>query len=501
MSKLDLQNVKSRNHEMFATFMIQNYEFAISIQNIEEVILFPDTFEKVPQVENYNLGIFQYKNQSISVVSMEILLQLDQNSEKNELSSRKIAIINNNQQRIGILVDQVGEVLKNHEIKIRPLEYKNDDTQQKHQVVQNLIYRNNSEKALQLIDLKALFLVKGLFFELNDIFQLRRDQKKSQLFKCITFKLGEVTFAIEMKELFEIGENQELIETDLSYFHCIGKLIIRDQHIPILDLKKIFKIQESKVAVDPKEQKIIFVTLDQHYVGFLVDQVLDIVQFYEDEIQKTILNMSEKVQMFHGVIHKDNRQIVFVNKSYILSSQELNQISDGHKKIYHSSNSILTNQIQKKKKMHIGFEIRSHFVLEFSQIREIIEDKFEIQSLPGAQKGFLGTIQYRNQPITIIDVRQLCKIEAAKGPVESRILILRTEGPLIGLKVDRVTTILHLDPENTLKMPEIYYNLEYGNLKEFVHEIISIDDSLQNNSVLKLDLSSIAKKLDFKLAV
>jgi len=83
--------------------------FAIQIEEFQEIIKYPDTIAALPGSENYLEGVLNLRSEPIMIINLRKYYNLEDYANKDDL---RILILNINKQKIGIMVDEVLEILK-----------------------------------------------------------------------------------------------------------------------------------------------------------------------------------------------------------------------------------------------------------------------------------------------------------------------------------------------------------------------------------------------------
>lgn len=119
--------------------------------------------------------------------------------------------------------------------------------------------------------------------------------------KFLIFTIDNTKYAFNIENIIKIVQNKRQDQ-------FIDNLI-EDEIVPVLNLKEIFKIPDSK---NSKEEKIIFVQNKiGEKLGFIVDKVNDIIETdYLNEFPELDDLSSE---LFFGVIPEKNNHILVLN--------------------------------------------------------------------------------------------------------------------------------------------------------------------------------------------
>lgn len=102
--------------EQLVLFSLGKEEFAIPITQVKEIIQFKDV-TKIPNTAEYIKGVINLRGQIIPVVDLAMKLQLSSSVS----SDKRALIIETNRLEIGVVVDEVTEVIRLQDSAIEPL--------------------------------------------------------------------------------------------------------------------------------------------------------------------------------------------------------------------------------------------------------------------------------------------------------------------------------------------------------------------------------------------
>lgn len=133
--------------------------------------------------------------------------------------------------------------------------------------------------------------------------------------KILTFKINSELYCFNVNTVVSIDQKSHVTQIPLAPYHVEGVINLRGQIIPVLDVRKLFKISEKTT----KEQCYIFVETEAGRLGCLVDSVCDVIEIQEEDLVQTSEAVTANTaNHFIESILKVNGQIIFT-----LSSQKL----------------------------------------------------------------------------------------------------------------------------------------------------------------------------------
>ncbi|AEH50393.1 chemotaxis protein CheW [Pseudothermotoga thermarum] len=138
--------------------------------------------------------------------------------------------------------------------------------------------------------------------------------------KVVSFLLGEEKFALDIMVIDSIVEVGKIVKIPESREYVEGVMNLRGNVIPVINLKKKFKMKD--VERKPSA-KIIVVNLDDRRVGLLVDQVHEVLTLTDQQIEQPPADISgTKSNLVLGIAKLGEELLIILNAKEILSTQE-----------------------------------------------------------------------------------------------------------------------------------------------------------------------------------
>ena len=117
--------------------------------------------------------------------------------------------------------------------------------------------------------------------EKEDIIEEIVGQKETQEDKFLTFQIGKEEFAIGISHVIEIIGIQKITNLPNMPSHVKGVINLRGKVIPVIDIRLRFGMEER--AYDDRTC-IVVVNIDEVSVGFIVDQVKEVMDILTSNI-------------------------------------------------------------------------------------------------------------------------------------------------------------------------------------------------------------------------
>ncbi|MCT4661788.1 MAG: chemotaxis protein CheW [Tissierellales bacterium] len=142
----------------------------------------------------------------------------------------------------------------------------------------------------------------------------------------VVFRLESEEYAIDIMNVKEIGPYELTTKVPNSPDFITGVVNYRGEVIPIIDLKKKFMLEESH---QEDEKRVIVIGLDGKQIGFVVDEASETIIFEESEVDPPPEIIIDKTRKYiTGVGKKENRLIIIIDLSKVLSKEEQNKVKN-----------------------------------------------------------------------------------------------------------------------------------------------------------------------------
>ncbi|MCK8061009.1 MULTISPECIES: chemotaxis protein CheW [unclassified Fusibacter] len=125
----------------------------------------------------------------------------------------------------------------------------------------------------------------------------------------VVFKLGEERFCVEISNVSGITEYKEITGVPNSPSYIEGVVNLRGDIIPVVNLKKRFVIEETKLS---EETRIININFNGKDIGFLVDEASQVLRITDDNIEPAPEIIKGKGGKYISGIAKIDDQIAIV---------------------------------------------------------------------------------------------------------------------------------------------------------------------------------------------
>jgi len=482
--------------ELFGSFVLGGDEFALPASCFREVVNYPDKVSALPLSPKFLEGVFTLRGSVIPVVNLGRVFDP---GARGALPTDKIAILDYEGVLIGILFDATGEILRVRPEQRSRLAYADGEPRG---VVAGTILLDNGARLLQILDPDTLIHIENVpqvrAIQCADKETRRHHGERRQ---CVSFRAGPSSFAFEMAAIQEIIRVPELQASVLNSALCLGRINFRGAPVAVVDFATLLNAaptrEEAAAAAASPDQRIIVARIDDATIGFLVDSVDNIINFYSEEVMPIPLLSKARAGMFGGCLSRPQLgDIFFLDHRQIFSSNEIKEMRTGHANLYPKDEELLAKNDRRdarrsQRQVYITFALENSYAVEIKQVREIIDLSMGELTRPPGLPGFMrGMLNLRQQMVSVIDLRSLYQMAPLEDSGLAKILVVERGDECYGLMVDAVENIMTIEDSHRFGAPKMMRNAgAQGDPRSEMDEVIDIGegDTRRTLSVFQCD--------------
>ena len=153
---------------------------------------------------------------------------------------------------------------------------------------------------------------------------------EGEIVQLVGLKLGDEEYAIDVLKIQEIIRTVEITAVPRTDSFVLGVMNLRGKVIPVVDLRIRFNLD--KMDFD-KETRIIVVRFDTEQIGFVVDQVTEVIRINKNMVEPTPpLVGSIGQEYILGICKYDDRLIILLDIDTVISEGKTVPDSDLRKR-------------------------------------------------------------------------------------------------------------------------------------------------------------------------
>ncbi|MET0320751.1 MAG: chemotaxis protein CheW [Duganella sp.] len=450
--------------ELFGSFMLGHDEFALPAQCIREVVNYPDRMTVVPLAPPFLDGMFNLRGTVIPVVNLSRVFDPAAPAADR---SQKIAILDYQGVLIGILFHATGNILRVRPEQRSTLSYAAGQGQG---VIAGTILLDDGARLLQVLDPAALLRIENVpqVLALQGAGRQAARRHQGERRQCVSFRAAGSSFAFDMSAIQEIIRVPEIQPSILNSALCQGRINFRGSPVAVVCFSTL--LLTPGAAKDPAasevrdyapDQRVVIARIDDATIGFLVDSVDSIVNYYAEDLMPIPLLSKARAGMFAGCIARPGEtDVILLDHRQILSSTEIVDMRTGHARLYPTDDTAAASLAARdarrsQRHVYLTFALDNTYAVEITQVREIIDYAADITRPPGMPDFLRGMLNLRQQMVSVIDLRSLYGMAPADATEQTKILVIERGDEQYGLMVDAVENIMTIEDSRRFTAPRI----------------------------------------------
>ncbi|HEU4670026.1 MAG TPA: chemotaxis protein CheW [Dyella sp.] len=492
---LPASSATQETNQLFGSFHLGEFELALPIGALQEVVPYPAAVTRVPLAPPHLLGLFNLRGMLIPLADLGRFLGLPDAGDR---SDARVAVVASGEARLGVLFDRTGEMLRLATSQVVPFRHGSESLG----LIESAFHLD--ERILQVLSADALARLPGLPQVLNpDLAEQARQRRLAQgrRRQAVSFRTGGRHMALPMAAIHEIIRLPELEHSVLADDRCLGRAQLRGQPVPVVDFARFLGLPG--VAAGAHEEsgedlrRVLVLRRDDSYLGLLVDEVDSIVGFLDAQVL-SMPPIEGQTGLIAGCIsRKDSGEddLALVDAPALHADPFLAHLATGHRDLY-----LVTGEgtaadradRQRVRQTWVTFQLDRLMGLRIEQLCEVIDYDPALMRPPGAPAFVRGVLNLRQKLITVVDLRTLYGMEAATDPASCKILIVDHAGEKYGLVADSVQSILNIDRSDKLRVPALVSHHLHPELQRDLHEVAELPE---HGTVLLLDAAPLLQRI------
>ena len=254
----------------YLLFSAKEEYFAIDIELVAELIFVPKNITPIAGSDAVSLGAITLREEVIDVVDFNLLFGFEA-VNRNDHRSR-LLILKEMDKKLALCVESVEEI---KDVPLSDIEAIHPDALE-HKI--EALYKEKEHIVSIISNIYAREIIDHFCVSITKASDDEEKQQEANMRELTVFAIGKEEFAFNIENVQEIITYQEVTPLPQSDEYVEGVINLRGTIIPVINLPK-------KIGFDPKiteKSKIIVCNIEDEKVGFLVDDVNDIM-FIEDK--------------------------------------------------------------------------------------------------------------------------------------------------------------------------------------------------------------------------
>ncbi|MEO9331463.1 chemotaxis protein CheW [Pseudomonas guguanensis] len=313
------------------SFAVANQEYAITIEDVQEIVQVPEHIVSVPKAARHVRGVMTLRQRLLPLVSLREMFCLP--GQATDERSR-ILVVNLAGTSVGIILDSVNEVLRVPASQLEPMPPMLARDQNLAEIT-GLCRLQDGKRLVSVISAERLLqhqAVQAALHATQEDQQVEEDNLEQEDSvddeeQLVVFRLGNEEYGVpidSVQEIVRVPDNLTHVPKAPGFVE--GVMNLRGVVLPVIDQRRRFGLPS--IEGNDRQRIMVFV-INELRTGFIVDSVAEVLKISRSLIEPAPSLSSEQQRLFGRVanlaVHK--RMIQLVEPRQLLAEQELDALA------------------------------------------------------------------------------------------------------------------------------------------------------------------------------
>ncbi|MCV2361989.1 chemotaxis protein CheW [Paucibacter sp. DJ1R-11] len=320
------------------SFDVAGQEYAITIEDVQEIVQVPEQIIQVPHAQAHVLGVMTLRNRLLPLVALRRMFVL---AEQDANEQSRIVVLGIGGASVGVVVDKVNEVLRvaRRDVQAMPSLLAQDESMSD---VSEICRLEAGKRLVSIICTTKLFrhsVIKEALNAVNDDSQStaedhahehsgedgRRADDDEQV---VVFRLGSEEFGVPIDSVQEIVRVPDLLtHVPKAPASVEGVINLRGTVLPVLDLRR--RLGLAAIARNDGQRIVVFLIRGVR-TGFIVDAVAEVLKVPRRAIEAAPQLSDEQSTLLARManLEKQKRMLQLIDPAYLLAAGDLQHVAE-----------------------------------------------------------------------------------------------------------------------------------------------------------------------------
>jgi purine-binding chemotaxis protein CheW len=310
------------------SFDVDGQEYAIAIEDVQEIVQVPEAVVHVPHSESHVLGVMTLRSRLLPLVNLRSMFALP-HRDLDEKS--RIVVLTLGGVSVGVVVDAVSEVLRVAKTGVDALPALLAREGNLAEIT-SICRLENGKRLVSIVTARNLFgnstIKEALSTVGNDNLESGQtgeevDDNLDDDEQVVIFRLGKEEFGAPIASVQEIVRvPEELIRVPQAPPFVEGVINLRGSVLPVIDLR--LRLGLKQVDRTDRQRIMVFLISDVR-TGFIVDQVAEVLKIPKAAIEASPQLSAQQSQLLSRManLEKQKRMVQLIDPPHLMAKKEL----------------------------------------------------------------------------------------------------------------------------------------------------------------------------------
>ena len=310
------------------SFDVAGQEYAITIEDVQEIVQVPENIVHVPHAESHVLGVMTLRNRLLPLVSLRRMFALPpQDADEHS----RIIVVSLGTASVGIVMDSVNEVLRvaKADVDGMPGLFEREGELAD---ISEICRLDEGKRLVSIISAGNLFQHSAIKEALMTVDSLHDNKEREEVAtddessdddeQMVVFRLDKEEFGVPIDSVQEIVRvPDELTHVPRSPPFVEGVINLRGAVLPVIDLRR--RLGLPSVTRSDRQRVMVFL-IDGLRTGFIVDSVTEVLKVHKSAIEAAPRLSSEQGKLLARManLEKQKRMVQLIAPAYLVDDRE-----------------------------------------------------------------------------------------------------------------------------------------------------------------------------------
>ena len=311
------------------SFDVAGQEYAITIEDVQEIVQVPDTIIHVPHSESHVLGIMTLRTRLLPLVSLRRMFALPaQDADEHS----RIVVVSLGSTSVGVVMDSVNEVLRvaKSDVNAMPSLLARDNEMAD---ISEICRLDGGKRLVSIISARNLFRHSSIKEALTTVSKLQDDRSAETVEssedetadddeQVVVFRLGREEFGVPIDSVQEIVRVPEVLtHVPKAPPFVEGVINLRGAVLPVIDLRR--RLGLPTVERSDRQRVMVFL-IEGMRTGFIVDSVAEVLKIHKSAIEDAPKLSSDQARLLARManLEKQKRMVQLIEPAHLVESAD-----------------------------------------------------------------------------------------------------------------------------------------------------------------------------------
>jgi purine-binding chemotaxis protein CheW len=311
------------------SFDVAGQEYAITIEDVQEIVQVPANIVHVPQSASHVLGVMTLRNRLLPLVSLRRMFALPP-QDADEQS--RIVVVSLGAASVGIVMDSVNEVLRvaKADVDAMPGLFARDGELTD---ISEICRLDGGKRLVSIISTGNLFRHSAIKEALTSVESLHDNQQQNDVAvddesndddeQVVVFRLDSEEFGVPIESVQEIVRVPEtLTHVPKAPSFVEGVINLRGAVLPVIDLRR--RLGMPAVERSDRQRVMVFL-IEGMRTGFIVDSVAEVLKIHKSAIEDAPRLSSEQGKLLARManLEKQKRMVQLIAPAHLVEGRDI----------------------------------------------------------------------------------------------------------------------------------------------------------------------------------